>query len=73
MKSNLKKIKDCRVKLHIEVEPERVEKYFQDVIKEFQRIAQLPGFRQGKAPLEMVERRYSKEAHEEVLKSLKTS
>ncbi len=70
MKTSLKKIKDCRVKLHIEVEADRVENRFQEVLKDFQRAAQLPGFRQGKAPLEMVERRYSKEAHEEVLKSL---
>ena len=70
MKASLKKLKDCRVKLLVEVEADRVENRFQEVLKDFQRAAQLPGFRQGKAPLEMVERRYSKEAHEEVLKSL---
>ncbi len=70
MKTSLKKIKDCRVKLHVEIEAERVENRFQEVLKDFQRAAQLPGFRQGKAPLEMVERRYAKEAQEEVLKSL---
>ncbi len=70
MKTSLKKIKDCRVKLLVEVEADRVENRFQEVLKDFQKAAQLPGFRQGKAPLEMVERRYSKEAHEEVIKSL---
>ncbi len=70
MKSSLKKVKDCRVKLHVEVEADRVENRFQEVLKDFQRAAQLPGFRQGKAPLEMVEKRYAREAHEEVLKSL---
>ena len=70
MKTSLKKVKDCRVKLHVEVEADRVEKRFQEVLGDFQRAAQLPGFRQGKAPMEMVERRYTKEAHEEVLKSL---
>ena len=70
MKSSLKKVKDCRVKLHVEVEVDRVEGRFQEVLKDFQKAAQLPGFRQGKAPLEMVEKRYGKEAHEEVLKSL---
>ena len=70
MKSSLKKVKDCRVRLHVEAEADLVETRFQEVLKDFQRAAQLPGFRQGKAPLEMVERRYAKEAHEEVLKSL---
>lgn len=70
MKTSLKKVKDCRVRLTVEVEPTRVEERFQEVLKDFQKAAQLPGFRQGKAPIEMVERRYTKEAMEETLKSL---
>lgn len=70
MKSNLKKLKDCKVLLEVEVEPELVESRFQSVLKEFQKSAALPGFREGKAPLDLVEKKFMKEAEEEVLKSL---
>ena len=70
MKSNLKKIKDCKVLLEVEVEPDLVERRFQSVLKEFQKSAALPGFREGKAPLDLVEKKFVKEAEEEVLKTL---
>ena len=70
MKSNLKKIKDCKVKLFVEVEAKLVEDRFQEVLRDLQKAAQLPGFREGKAPFDMIEKKFSKEAEEEVLKSL---
>src|ERR1051326_5409699 len=70
MKSSVKKVKDCRMRLTVEVEPERVESRYQDVLREFQRAARLPGFSEGKAPMNMVEKRYAREAEEELLKSL---
>ena len=70
MKSSLKKVKDCRVKLFVEVEPELVEGRYQEVLKSFQRIARIPGFREGKAPADMIEKKYSREAEEELLKTL---
>ncbi|MBI3252970.1 MAG: trigger factor [Candidatus Omnitrophica bacterium] len=70
MKSSLKNLKDCRVKLSVEVEGARVEDRFREVLKDFQKAATLPGFRAGKAPMEMVEKKFAREAEEEVLKSL---
>ncbi len=70
MKTALKKIKDCKVRLNVEVEPELVEGRFQEVFRAIQRSARLPGFRDGKAPLDMIEKKFEREAHEEVLKSL---
>ena len=70
MKSVVKKSKDCKIKLMVEVEPELVENRFQEVFRDFQRAASLPGFRAGKAPVEMIEKKFIKEAQEEVLKSL---
>lgn len=70
MKSSLKKIKDCKVRLHVEVEPKLIEERFQHVLRDFQKAAHLPGFREGKAPGDLVEKRYAKEIQEEVLKSL---
>lgn len=70
MKSSVKKVKDCRMRLSVEVEPERFENRYQEVLRDFQKGASLPGFREGKAPLSMVEKRYAKEAEEETLKTL---
>lgn len=70
MKSSLKKIKDCKVRLTVEVEAERVENRYKEVLRDFQKAANLPGFREGKAPVDMVEKRYAKEAEEETLKAL---
>ncbi len=70
MKSSLKKIKDCKVRLTVEVEAERVENRYKEVLRDFQKAANLPGFRGGKAPVDMVEKRYAKEAEDETLKAL---
>ena len=70
MKSSIKKLKDCKMRMVVEVEPPLVETRFQEVLKEFQKAVTLPGFRQGKAPMDLVEKQYAGEAYEQVLKSL---
>lgn len=70
MKSSFKKLKDCKIRMTVEVEPALVESRFQQVFQELRRAATLPGFRQGKAPVELVEKQFMGEACEEVLKSL---
>ncbi len=69
-KASLKKIKDCKMQMSVEVEAEQVEMRFQEVLRNFQRQARLPGFREGKAPADLVEKRFAEEAREETLKSL---
>ncbi len=70
MKTSLKKIKDCKMRLAVEVEAAQVESRRREVLGEFQKGANLPGFRQGKAPLDLVEKKFIKEIEEEVLKTL---
>lgn len=70
MKSSLKKVKDCRVKLVVEVEAKRVENRYGEILRRFQKEAHISGFREGKAPPELVDRRFAKEIREEALKSL---
>src|SRR5205823_1345063 len=43
---------------------------FDSITRDFQRQASLPGFRPGKAPKEMVVRKYSKDIEEEVKRKL---
>jgi trigger factor len=70
MKVNVKRTKDCKVQMLVEVDADTAEGRYLEVMREFQRAAHLPGFREGKAPLELIEKRYQDQAREEVLKSL---
>ncbi len=56
----------CKKLMKVEVEPQKVDETFERVTQDFQRKAKFPGFRPGKAPREMVERKYQKEIQDEV-------
>jgi trigger factor len=60
----------CKKLMRVEVDTQKVDETFDSVTKDFQRAAALPGFRPGKAPKEMVVRKYSKDIEEEVKKKL---
>ena len=56
--------------MRVEVEPEKVQETFDEVTKDYQREARLPGFRPGKAPKDMVAKRFEKEIEEETRRKL---
>src|SRR6185295_3821910 len=56
--------------MRVEVDTQKVDETFDSVTKDFQRAANLPGFRPGKAPKEMVVRKYAKDIEDEVKKKL---
>jgi len=56
--------------LRVEIETKQVDETFDSITRDFQRQASLPGFRPGKAPKEMVVRKYSKDIEEEVKRKL---
>jgi len=60
----------CKKLVRVEVEPQKVDETFDLVAKDFQREASLPGFRPGKAPRDMVLRKYTKEIEEETKRKL---
>jgi len=60
----------CRKKLRVEVNAERVAGTRAEILQEFRRFAKIPGFRPGKAPEPMVEKRYAGEIDEELRKRL---
>jgi len=60
----------CKKLMRVEIETQKVDEAFDHVTKEFQREAVLPGFRPGKAPREMVQRKYGKVTEEEVKRKL---
>jgi trigger factor len=60
----------CKKLVRVEVEVQKVDEAFDKVTKDFQRQASLPGFRPGKAPRDMVMRKYSKDIEGEVKSQL---
>jgi len=60
----------CKKLLRVEIGPKEVDEAFDSMIKDFQRQAALPGFRPGKAPRDMVAKRYEKDIQVEVKKKL---
>jgi trigger factor len=62
----IEEISSLRRRLRIEVPADRVTAAFSKTANEFQKIASIRGFRPGKAPLALVEKRYAKDIEEEV-------
>ena len=54
----------------VEVDAETVSKAFRTVVKKYQRMARIPGFRVGKVPEQVIKNRFSKEVRQEVLDEL---
>src|SRR6184192_2739980 len=60
----------CRRELELEVPAEEVSKKMESVAKEFARLATIPGFRRGKAPVSLIRRRFAEDIKGEVLQTL---
>jgi len=60
----------CRRELELEIPADEVSKAMERVAKEFAKVARVPGFRPGKAPITLVRRRFADDIKGEVLQSL---
>jgi trigger factor len=60
----------CRRELDLEIPAEEVSKSTEKVAKDFAKIARVPGFRPGKAPISLIKRRFAEEIKSEVLQNL---
>jgi trigger factor len=60
----------CKKLMRVEIEAQKVDETFEAVTKDFRREAKLPGFRPGKAPREMVLRKYEKDIQDETKRKL---
>jgi trigger factor len=60
----------CRHELELEIPAEEVQKATERVAREFARVARVPGFRPGKAPVQLIRRRFAEEIKSEVVQSL---
>ena len=60
----------CRRELDLEIPAPDVQKAIERVAREFAKVARVPGFRPGKAPIPLIRRRFADDIKGEVLQSL---
>ena len=60
----------CRRELELEIPADEVSKKMESVAKDFARLAMIPGFRKGKAPVSLIRRRFAEDIKGEVLQTL---
>ena len=70
MNVTVENLAPCKKLVRVEVEVEKVNETFDAVTNDFRKQANLPGFRPGKAPKEMVVRKYDKDIQDEVRRKL---
>lgn len=70
MNVSVENLAPCKKLVRVEVEAQQVDDTFNTITKDFQRQANLPGFRPGKAPRDMVVRKYEKDITDEVKRKL---
>jgi trigger factor len=56
--------------INVEVDADAVSKSFRGVVKKYQKLARIPGFRVGKVPETVIKSRFAKEVRQEVLEEL---
>lgn len=60
----------CKRELELEIPSENVQKATEKVARDLARVARIPGFRPGKAPVTLIRRRFADDIQGEVLQSL---
>ena len=70
MQTQVKKVDGTKRELDIEVSGDIVKNKFEEVFKKIEKDAKLPGFRPGHVPRDLLEKNFSSNAHDQVLKEL---
>lgn len=73
MKIEIEEIGPCKKLLKVEISKEKIDDEWQEQLKELCRMADLPGFRKGKAPRSLVERKFGDKLMEDVKQKLVSS
>jgi len=70
MKVTVEELSPCKRALHVELPPEQVAATMEATLKELSRKIHVPGFRRGKVPPQIIQRRFQSDIQEEVLREL---
>lgn len=68
--SEIQKVSACERRVKVTIPRSEIEKYFQNEFADLEKTAYVPGFRVGKAPRKLVEKRFRKDVAERVKSSL---
>ncbi len=70
MKTSLAEISSVKKKLSVEIESQEVEKKLNEAYRDLKKKARIPGFRQGKVPLSILERHFGDQVADDVTRTL---
>ena len=70
MKTDTKKLDKCQVKLVVTLDADEAKACIKEVEKAFVREARLPGFRPGKAPIELIRKQFASQMKDEVQRTM---
>lgn len=70
MKSELFEVSPVQKEIKIAIEPNEVKPVYQKVLQQYSKLAQVPGFRKGFAPAEIIKNRYRDDIQNEVIREL---
>lgn len=70
MKVKIEDKKSCQKHIKIEIEAQKVKSALDEIYKSIGQDAQIPGFRKGKAPRDILEARYNETANSEAIRRL---
>lgn len=70
MLKNVEEISPTRKRLKIEIPPDAIEKEISGELEKLRQKTKIPGFRAGKAPISLIEKRFGKEVEGEALQKL---
>ena len=70
MKTSSKSMDKCQVKLTVTLDAEEIKAVVKDVEKVFLREAQLPGFRKGKVPLQVIRKEFADGLKQEIQRAM---
>lgn len=70
MKTELKALEKCQVQLTVKLDGDEMKAVIKDVEKAFIREAHIPGFRPGKAPIDLIRKNYASGIKEETTRAM---
>lgn len=69
-KSNMKVLNGCKREIELDVDADEVMKEFNDIVIRFSSRAKIPGFRPGKAPKDIIKKKFYPELKESLINSI---
>ena len=70
MKTSSKSLEKCQVKLTVTLDADEMKEIVKDVEKVFLREAQLPGFRKGKVPIQVIRKEFADGLKQEIQRAM---